>query len=184
MDSIIKTALEKLSTRPGQGGLLEQLDKLLREQQRIVLGEMFKGIKENDLDDFVVELYAFIPQIRMKNPALVRFHLPEWEGYNDVFWRALGDYLILALHSVTDVDFDGRRGVLKISYFHAPDSRKSPEDIKKMIQGLALLIERRKLPTDFTLFRRMDERHKSIGEISKTEATVIGGMLELTRLIR
>ena len=183
MDFVIKKTLEKLSARPGQGGFLEQFDKVLRERQRVVLRNMLEGIKEHDLATFVVNLYACIPQVRMKRPALVRFFLPQWKGFNAVFWRALGDYLILALHSVTDVDFNDQRGTLVIRYFHAVDSRKSPEDIKKMIRGLALLIESRELPTDFTLFRRMDERHKSIGEISKTEATVIGGVLELTRLL-
>ena len=176
-------ALERLLARPGQGSLIEQTDKILREGQRIKLFEMMREVDSDEADSSAVEIYKVIPQIPMKVPALVRFYLPKWKGFNDVFWRALGDYLILALHSVTDVDFDKGRGALKIRYFYAEDSRKTPEDVKRVIQKIVSLIENRKLPTDFTLFRRMDERSSTVGELSKKEAAVIGGIIEGVKLL-
>ena len=179
----IQFALERLGARPGQGTFVEQIDKLLRELQRAELERMLREVDERETGRFIVDAYYFMPQIRMKEPALARFSLPQWKGYNDVFWLALGDYLILALHSITDVGFNRARGTLKIRYFHADDSHKSPEEITKIIKGIAALIDQRMLPTDFTHFRRMYDRQKSIGEISKKEAAVIGGIVEVTKLL-
>ena len=173
-------ALERLAARPGQGSVAEQVDKLLRELQRIDLQRMLKEVDEKESDTFAVDIYQFLPQVKMKEPALVRFRLPSWKGFNEVFWLALGDYLILALHSITDVGFDRARGTMKVRYFYTDESQKSPDDIRKIIQGIAALISRRALPVDFTHFRRMFDRQQSIGEISKKEALLIGGILELT----
>jgi len=178
----IQYALEKLSARPGQGSLAEQIDKLLRELQRTELEKMLREIDQEEGEKFAVDIYQFLPQVKMQEPALVRFRLPKWKGFNNVFWLALGDYLILALHSITDVAFDRARGTLKVRYFYAEESRKSPEDIREIIRGLAALIDKRLLPVDFTHFRRMYDRQKSIGEISKKEAIAIGGLMELTKL--
>jgi hypothetical protein len=178
----IQYALEKLATRPGQGSLVEQIDKLLRELQRTELERMLEGVDEKEADKLAVDIYQFLPQVRMKEPAMVRFHLREWEGFNEVFWLALGDYLILALHSITDVGFNRTRGTLKVRYFYTEESRKSPEDIRKYIKGLATLIVRRALPTDFTHFRRMYDRQQSVGEMSKKEVLAIGGSIELAKL--
>jgi hypothetical protein len=179
----IQYALEKLGARPGQGTFVEQIDKLLRELQRTELEKMLKEVDKKEADQVTVDIYQFLPQVKMKEPALARFYLPEWKGYNDVFWLALGDYLILALHSITDVGFDRMRGTLKVRYFHTDDSYKSPENTKSIIKGLVVLIGTRALPTDFTHFRRMYDRQKSIGEISKKEAAIIGGAFELTKFL-
>jgi len=181
MNTRIRAALEKLATRPGQGSLVEQIDKLLRELQRTELEKMLEEVDKKEADEVAVDIYRFLPQVKMKEPALARFHLPEWEGYNEVFWLALGDYLILALHSITDVAFDRARGTLKVRYFHADESHKSPEDVRRVIKRVVVLIGRRALPTDFTHFRRMDDRQKSIGELSKKEALAIGGAIELMK---
>jgi len=181
MNARIQAALEKLATRPGQGSLVEQIDKLLRELQRTELEKMLKKVDEKEAGQVAVDIYHFLPQVKMKEPALARFHLPEWEGYNEVFWLALGDYLILALHSITDVAFDRVRGTLKVRYFYTEESHKSPEDIKRVIKRVVALIGQRVLPTDFTHFRRMDDRQKSIGELSKREALAIGGAIELLK---
>jgi len=178
----IQYAFERLAARPGQGSLVEQIDKLLRELQRTELEKMLEEVDKKEADKLIVDIYQFVPQVKMKEPALVRFRLPKWKGLNDVFWLALGDYLILALHSITDVGFDRARGTLKVRYFYTDGSRKSPEDIRETIKGLADLIGRRALPVDFTHFRRMYDRQKSIGEISKKEAIVIGGLIESTKL--
>ncbi len=179
----IQYALQKLGARPGQGSLIEQIDKLLRELQRTELNRMLGEVDQAEADKFIVDIYRSTPQVEMKEPALVRFRLPNWKGVNNVFWLALGDYLILALHSITDVEFDRTRGTLKVRYFHTPDSYKSPEYIKAIIKGIVTLIHQRMLPTDFTHFRRMYDRQKSIGEISKTQAVMIGGLIEATKLL-
>jgi len=176
----VQEGLERLAARPGQGNAAEQIDKLLRELQRMELQKMLKEVDEKESERFTVDIYRFLPQVKMKEPALVRFRLPDWKGFNDVFWLALGDYLILALHSITDVGFDRARGTLKVRYFYTEESRKSPEDIRKIIKGLVSLIGTRALPVDFTHFRRMFDRQQSIGEISKKEALAIGGILQLT----
>lgn len=183
MDVEIQNVLGKLFIRPGQGSLLEQMEKLLREVQRTELNKLLKGVDPKETDQFIVDIYHFQPQVKMKEPTLVRFNLPKWKGFNEVFWQALGDYLILTLHSVIDVDFNRVKGALKVRYFHTEDSQKYPEDIKNVIKKLAVLVEKRILPTDFTIFRRMAERTRSIGEISKKEAAIIGGVFELARLI-
>jgi hypothetical protein len=183
MDIEIQKALGKLFIRPGQGSLLEQMDKLLREIQRSALDTLLKEVNPEETNQFIVDIYHSQPQVKMKEPTLVRFNLPEWKGFNEVFWHALGDYLILTVHSVIDVDFNRIKGTLKVRYFHTEDSKKSPEDIKNVIKKLAVLIEKRILPTDFTIFRRMAERNRSIGEISKKEAAIIGGVFELAKLI-
>ena len=144
---------------------------------------MLKEVDEQETDGFIVDVYQFLPQVRMKEPALARFLLPGWIGYNNVFWLALGDYLILALHSITDVAFNRSKGTLKVRYFYTDDSNKSPENVREVIKGLAILINARKLPVDFTHFRRMFDRQKSIGEISKKEAVAIGGLFEVTKLL-
>ncbi len=183
MDIGIHYALEKIGARPGQGSLIEQIDKLLREMQRNELEKMLDEVGQTEADTFIVDIYQSIPQAEMKEPALVRFRLPKWKGVNNVFWLALGDYLILALHSITDVEFDRTRGTLKVRYFHTHDSYKSPEYIQRTIKGIVTLIHQRMLPTDFTHFRRMYDRQKSIGEMSKTQAVMIGGLIEATKLL-
>lgn len=179
----IQYALEQLGNRPGQGSFIEQIDKLLRELQRTELEKMLQEVDKEEAESFIVDAYRFVPQVKMKEPALARFYLPQWKGFNDVFWLSLGDYLIVALHSITDVGFDRARGTLKVRYFYTDDSRKSPEDISGIIKGIATLISRRVLPTDFTHFRRMYDRQKNIGELSKKEAIVIGALLELPKLL-
>ena len=183
MNTEIPKVIEKLFVRPGQGSLLEQMDKLLREIQRSVLDKLLKGVDPEEADRFTVDIYHFQPQVKMKEPTLVRFSLPQWKRFNEVFWQALGDYLILSIHSVTDVDFNRARGALKVRYFHTEGSYKTPDYLRDVIKKLAVLIEKRILPTDFTIFRRMAERSQSIGEISKKEAAMIGGAFELAKLI-
>ena len=166
-------AFEKLITGPGQGSVFEKIDKLVREQQR---GELYKMLEKiRGEDDFPVALYTNIEQVGRKTPARLRYYLPKWAWHDEVFWRALGDYIILALHSVTDIEYDRRRGMTKIDYFATENEKKSPEEIREIIKGLACLIDREVLPTDFTRVRRMAERRGSLGEMSKEEAAALFG---------
>lgn len=180
MDKLTNDILERLVTRPGQGNVLEQVEKLLRRQQRRKLYEMLDQIDKNKLGEFVLRLERYIPQMGRKRAALMRFSLPKWKDYDELFWQALGDYAILALHRVKDVEYDVGRAKIKIRYFAKLEGdAKSPQRIGEIIQGIAYLIETEALPTDFTRFRRMAERRGSLGEMSKEEAAVIGGTIEL-----
>jgi hypothetical protein len=174
MDSVIQQVIGKVGTRPGQGGMLEQIDKLLRRQQRIELFKMLEQIDKKEVRGFPVVLYKSIPQKGKKNPALLRYSLPKWQGYDEVYWQALGDYVILALHRVKDVNYDADRGKIKVEYFaKTAGPIRSPENIREIIKGIAYLMDTEALPTDFTRFRRMDERRGSLGEMSKEQAALI-----------
>lgn len=180
MDKAMKNVLEQLGMQPGQGSVLEQIEKLLRKQQRRRLYEMLDRIDKNAFGDLVVTHEKCIPQIGRKRPALLRFSMPHWQGYDELFWQALGDYTILALHRLKDVEFDITRAKIKVQYFAKLEGEtKSPERIGEIIQGIAYLIDTEALPTDFTRFRRMTERRGSLGEMSKEEAALIGAAIKL-----
>lgn len=181
MDKLTNNVLDKLGTHPGQGNVLEQIEKLLRRHQRRKLYEMLDQIDKNKVGDLVVTLEKCIPQIGRKRPALLRFSLPKWQEYDELFWQALGDYAILALHRVKDVDYDVTRAKIKVQYFAKLEGEaKSPERIGEIIRGIAYLIDTEALPTDFTRFRRMTERRGSLGEMSKEEAALIGAAIKVT----
>jgi len=180
MDKSTNDVIGKLGAHPGQGSVLEQVEKLLRKQQRRKLYEMLDQIDKNQVGDSVVTLEKCIRQIGRKRPALLRYSLPNWRGYDELFWQALGDYAILALHRVKDVEYDTARAKIKVHYFAKLEGdAKSPERIGEIIQGIAYLIETEELPTDFTRFRRMTERRGSLGEMSKEEAALIGAAIKL-----
>ena len=181
MDKSTSNVLDKLGTHPGQGNVLEQIEKLLRRHQRRKLYEMLDQIDKNKVGDLIVTLEKCIPQIGRKRPALLRFSLPNWQEYDELFWQALGDYAILALHRVKDVEYDVTRAKIKVQYFAKLEGEaKSPERIGEIIQGIAYLIDTEALPTDFTRFRRMTERRGSLGEMSKEEAALIGAAIKVT----
>jgi len=175
--------LEKVHHGLGQGSLLEQIDKVFRKQQRINLFEKLGKVDKEDLKKHPVDLYKSITQNGIKQPVLLRFSLPFWKGHDEIFWQALGDYVILALHRVKDVSFDSDRCRLKVEYFQKIKGRiKHPEEIKEIVQKLAYLIDVEALPTDFTRFRRMTERRGSLGEMSKEQAALIGAALKLIEI--
>jgi len=180
MDVKLEKTVEKLVTFPGQGSVLEQIDKLVRKQQRIGLYKMLEQLDEKETEKFPVTLEKIIPQTGKKNPVLLRFSLQKWRGHDEVFWQALGDYIIVALHRVKDVDYDRARGKIKVQYFAKATGRiRSPENIREIIQRLAYMVDTELLPTDFTRFRRMAERRDNIGELSKEQAAIIGVILKL-----
>jgi hypothetical protein len=181
---MLQDVLEKLISRPGQGGALEQIEKLIREDQRKRLWEMLEGVDKDAVANFPISLYRHIPQVGKKQPALFRFFLPKWRGQDEVFWQALGDYLVLALWSVKDVDYDVLRGTIAVEYFDTLKRRiKYPEEIVRIVQGLAYLVETEELPTDFTRFRRMAERRGTIGGMSVEEAAFFAAVIKALPLI-
>ena len=183
METTIRKVLGTVGTVPGQGGVLEQFDKRLRKLQRKVMFDLIEDIAEEEVKDFPVELYKTVLVTGNRMPALLRLHLPTWEGYDEVFWQALGDYAILALHRVKDLEYNASKGKLKIEYFVRTSGRiRSPEEIRRIVQRIAFLVDKETLPTDFTRFRSMAERRGQIGELSKEEAAAIGALLKLLPL--
>jgi hypothetical protein len=186
MEVAIEKILENLSAIPGQGGLLEQFEKRLRKMQRRVLFGMFEKIGEEQVERLPVVLYKTILIDGNKSPALLRFYLPTWRGYDEVFWQALGDYAILTLHRVKDLEYNAESGKMKIEYFVRTSAEggrvRSPEQIREIIQKIAFLVENETLPTDFTHFRRMAERRGQIGELSQEKAVALGALFKLLPL--
>lgn len=183
MATSFTSALEEVHSGIGQGSVLEQIDKRYRKQQRLTLFEMLETIDGKDSDNFPVDLYRHIPQNGKKQPALLRFSLPLWKNHDEIFWQSLGDYVILAVHRVTDLEFDRVRGRMKVEYFAKVKGRiKYPEDVREIIQKIAYLVEIEALPTDFTRFRRMAERRDSLGEMSKEQAALIGAALKFIEI--
>jgi hypothetical protein len=183
MPNSLTTALEKVHTGIGQGTILEQIDKRYRKQQRLTLFEMLEKVDRKKIENYPVILYKQIPQYGKKQPALLRFHIPLWKDHDEIFWQSLGDYIILAVHRVKDLEFDRIRSRLKVEYFSKIKGRiKYPEDIREIIQKIAYLVDIEELPTDFTRFRRMAERRGSLGEMSKEQAALIGAALKLIKI--
>jgi hypothetical protein len=144
---------------------------------------MLEKIDEDMVNNFPVVLYKNIAQNGKKQPALLRFFLPTWKNHDEIFWQSLGDYIILAVHRVKDLEFDRYRGRLKIEYFAKIKGRiKYPNDIREIIQKIAYLVDVEALPTDFTRFRRMTERRGSLGEMSKEQAAFIGAALKFIEI--
>jgi len=72
---------------PGQGSVLEKLDKKIRKLERETLYKMLEQTKGRGA--FVVDLYKYIH--RLKNPAgYFEVPLASMAHYDEVFWRALG----------------------------------------------------------------------------------------------
>jgi hypothetical protein len=144
---------------------------------------MIEKVNDKDVENFPVILYKYIEQSGKKQPALLRFSLPLWKNHDEIFWQSLGDYVILAVHRVKDLEFDKLRGRLKLIYFAKVKGRiKYPKDIQETIQKIAYLVDTEALPTDFTRFRRMAERRSSVGEMSKEQAALIGAALKFIEI--
>jgi hypothetical protein len=183
MANSLSLALEGVNTGIGQGSVLEQIDKRYRKQQRLTLFRMLEKVDSRDVRNIPVILYKHVVQNGKKQPALLRFSLPMWKNHDEIFWQSLGDYIILAVHRVKDLEFDRLRGKLKLEYFTKIKGRiKYPDDIKKIIQKIAYLVDTEALPTDFTRFRRMAERRGSLGEMSKEQAALIGAALKFIEI--
>ena len=183
MNNSFIMSLEKVKSGLGQGTVLEQIEKIYRKEQRLNLFKLLEEIPNKKVKDFPVILYKHIAQYGKKQPALLRFYLPFWKNYDEIFWQSLGDYVILAVHRVTDLDFDRTRGRLKLEYFSKIKGRiKTPQDIREIIQKIAYLVDSEALPTDYTRFRRMTERRDSLGEMNKEQAAIIGAALKFINI--
>lgn len=183
MTDSLEAALDKVQSGVGQGSLLEQLDKRYRKEQRLALFQMLENVDCKKIENFPVILYRHFAQCGKKQPAVLRFFLPVWRNHDEIFWQALGDYVILAVHRVKDLEFDRDRGRMKVVYFAKIKGRiKYPNDICEIIQKIAYLVDTEALPTDFTRFRRMTERRGSLGEMDKEQAALLGAALKFIKI--
>jgi hypothetical protein len=180
MEDSLTMVLDKVYSGLGQGGVLEQIDKWYRRQQRLSLFEKIENVSDSDVEKFPVILYRHIPQNGKNQPAVLRFSLPLWKYHDEIFWHSLGDYVILAVHRVKDISFDRERGRMMVEYFSSEEGLiKSPQHVREIIQKIAYLVDTEALPTDYTRFRRMTERRGSLGEMSKEQAAIIGAALKI-----
>ncbi|MCL5808855.1 MAG: hypothetical protein M1418_10025 [Deltaproteobacteria bacterium] len=62
MDKALKKTLETLIASPGQGSIWEQIDKLIRKQQRIQLYDILENTDKKEIVRFPIELDKIIPQ--------------------------------------------------------------------------------------------------------------------------
>jgi hypothetical protein len=174
-----KDIMQKLRSDPGQGGALEQIEKMIRESQRKHLHEMFDAVSDADTKG-LVSVYKYIPQNGKALPAIIRFLIPSWKGHDKVFWLALGDYIRVSLWSVIDVDYSARGGKIVIKYYDTHATKeKTPEAIALEIAKIVFLIEHEKLSVDFTRFRRMAERRGTIGELPTEVVAILAGLLKV-----
>src|SRR5208337_4581523 len=141
METAIQKILETVDTIPGQGGLLEQFDKRLRKLQRRVMFQLCESISKEEVEHLPVVIYKTVLTDGKQRPALLRFYLPTWRGYDEVFWQALGDYAVLALHRIKDKEYKTVKWKIKIEYFVKTSRRvTTPEEIRGIIQKIAFLV--------------------------------------------
>ena len=94
------------------------------------------------LKDFPVILYKTYCPERKKTTGAAAI-LPAVCGriMMKFFGNLWGDYVILAVHRVKDLEFDSLRGRMKVDYFAKVRGRiKYPEDIREIIQKIAYLV--------------------------------------------
>ena len=85
--------LETVSHEPGQGRLLDQIEKIVRVQQRERLDVILSQVAEDQLLPVQVLLERELPQRGKSNPAYNRFVIPSWKKYDDIYWQSLVDYI-------------------------------------------------------------------------------------------
>jgi hypothetical protein len=177
----LATITQEIDSTPGQGNFLEQINKMLRKKQRGALFDMFRELDNKGIKLPEVILYKNIPQTEKQYPARLRFKLPDWENnHHDVFWKSLVYYTELAVHRVTNNSYDKNGGTLMIEYFQKDQGHKrEPEDVLEIIKKNSYLVDNEILPTDYTRFRLMAEHSDTVGEMSPTQAALVGLLLKI-----
>ena len=130
--------LETVSHEPGQGRLLDQIEKIVRVQQRERLDVILSQVAEDQLLPVQVLLERDLPQRGKSNPAYNRFVIPSWKKYDDIYWQSLIDYTILALRTFKEIHFCAMRGKLVLHYFDIPGGTPRVQDV---IRRLVWLID-------------------------------------------
>ena len=168
--------LETVSHEPGQGRLLDQIEKILRVQQRERLDSVLSQVAEDQLLPVQVLLERDLPQRGKSNPAYNRFVIPSWKKYDDIYWQSLVDYIVLALRTFKEIDFCAKRGKLVLHYFDIPGGAARVQDV---IRRLVWLIDSENLSVDFTRSRWMENWRHTVASMSREEVLTAAGILEI-----
>jgi hypothetical protein len=168
--------LETVSHEPGQGRLLDQIEKILRVQQRERLDIVLSQVAEDQLLPVQVLLERDLPQRGKSNPAYNRFVIPSWKKYDDIYWQSLVDYIVLALRTFKEIDFCAKRGKLVLHYFDIPGGAARVQDV---IRRLVWLIDNENLSVDFTRSRWMENWRHTVASMSREEVLTAAGILEI-----
>jgi hypothetical protein len=168
--------LETVSHEPGQGRLLDQIEKILRVQQRERLDIVLSQVAEDQLQPVQVLLERDLPQRGKSNPAYNRFVIPSWKKHDDIYWQSLVDYIVLALRTFKEIDFCAMRGKLVLHYFDIPGGTARVQDV---IRRLVWLIDNDHLSVDFTRSRWMENWRHTVASMSREEVLTAAGILEI-----
>jgi hypothetical protein len=168
--------LETVSHEPGQGRLLDQIEKIVRVQQRERLYVILSQIAEDQLLPVQVLLERDLPQKGKCNSAYNRFAIPSWKKYDDIYWQSLIDYTILALRTFKEIDFCAKRGKLVLHYFDIPGGTARVQDV---VRRLVWLIDNENLSVDFTRSRWMESWRHTVASMSREEVLTAAGILEV-----
>jgi hypothetical protein len=168
--------LETVSHEPGQGRLLDQIEKILRVQQRERLDVILSEVAEDQLLPVQVLLERDLPQRGKSSPAYNRFVIPSWKKHDDIYWQSLIDYTILALRTFKEIHFCANRGKLVLHYFDVPGGTPRVQDV---IRKLVWLIDNDHLSVDFTRSRWMESWRHTVASMSREEVLTAAGILEI-----
>ena len=168
--------LETVSHEPGQGRLLDQIEKIVRVQQRERLDIILSQVAEDQLLPVQVLLERDLPQRGKSNSAYNRFLIPSWKKYDDIYWQSLVDYTVLALRTFKEIDFSANRGKLVLHYFDIPGGTPRVQDV---IRRLVWLIDNERLSVDFTRSRWMENWRHTVASMSREEVLTAAGILEI-----
>lgn len=168
--------LETVSHEPGQGHLLEQIEKIVRAQQRERLYSVLSQIPEDKLLPVQVLLERDFPQRGKRKSAYNRFRIPSWQRYDDIYWQSLIDYTILALRTFKEIDFCAIRGKLVLQYFDIPGETFRVQDV---IRRLVWLIDNDHLSVDFTRSRWMESWRQTVASMSREEIFTAASIVEV-----
>jgi hypothetical protein len=77
--------LETMSHEPSQGRLIEQIEKIVRAQQRERLYLRLSQVAEDQLLPVQILLERDLSQRGKCNSAYNRFAIPSWKKYDDIY---------------------------------------------------------------------------------------------------
>jgi len=172
-----------LLIHPGQGSIDEQKDKIMREEQRGPLYELIHRIGDEEVKGHVSVYHEQTPS-GFSEPSLMRFYVPRWKKFHEVYWESMSGRLKLAVGGVVKLEYDNTLGTLMIRHFDTPGHQKKPaEFVAKVIAKLCLLVESGELTTDFTRWRHKAEYSSAVGQLSPGQATFLVTILKLFKVI-
>lgn len=114
----------------------------------------------------------------------MRFSVPRWRGFHEVYWESLCSRLKLAIGGVIKLEYDAKRGTIAVRHFDTPGHQKKPAKfVAKLIAKICLLVETGKLSTDFTRWRHKAEHASKLGELSPAQVSVFAVVLRKLKIL-